>query len=96
MSIWRKAAKRDTVEPEIVDTLQKMGATTYRLSKPVDLVVGYRGRTYLVEVKTGKGSLTASQIDFMETWRGGQVHVLRTPQEAIDWIKSLFDPALDL
>lgn len=90
MSIWRKAAKRDTAEPAIVDALQKMGASTYRLSKPVDLAVGYRGKTYLVEVKSGKaGKLTASQIDFMANWRGGQVRLIRTPEEAIDWIKSL-------
>lgn len=90
MSIYRRAAKRDSAEAEIVAALQKMGASVYRLSKPVDLAVGFRGRTYLVEVKSGKaGRLTASQIDFMANWRGGQVYLIRTPQEAVDWINSL-------
>lgn len=88
MTIPRKA-KRDESEPEIVAVLRQCGFSVHRMDFPVDLLVGFRGRSYLVEVKTGhKGygkSLNKSQQEFADAWRGTPVVVLHDAQEALDW-----------
>lgn len=89
MAMPKFAAKRDVVEPEIVSALQQCGFSVHRLDTPVDLLVGFRGRTWLVECKSGhKGyakSLNKNQQEFADVWRGSPVIVLRDAQEAIDW-----------
>lgn len=88
MVIPRKA-KRDASEPEIVTALLQCGFSVERMDKPVDLLVGFRRRTWLVECKTGtKGygkSLNPNQQDFASKWRGSEIVVLHDAQEAIDW-----------
>lgn len=83
----RRAAKRDISEPEIVSTLEQCGFSVCRISQEnvPDLLCGFRGRTYLIECKTGKGKLTVGQARFIEEWRGHPVQVLRDAQEAMDW-----------
>ena len=60
MSLNRRAAARDSNEGEIVDALEAVGASVTRVSQEgvPDLLVGYQGRTHLLEVKhlsaTGK------------------------------------------
>lgn len=85
----RRAAKRDISEPEIVSALVQCGFSVYRLNQPVDLLVGHRGRNFLVECKTGhKGygkSLNENQQEFNDGWRGSKVVKLSSAQEAIDW-----------
>lgn len=87
--IARRAAKRDASEPEIVSALRQCGFSVYRLHQPVDLVVGFRGRTFLVECKSGtKGyakGLNDNQQKFADEWRGSDVVVLSSAQDAIDW-----------
>ncbi len=63
--------KRDANEPDIVDAFRKMGCTVEHLDKPLDLLVGYQGRTYLVEVKAEKKDLNKTQEDWVKGWRGG-------------------------
>jgi len=82
----RRAAKRDYAEAEIVNALEEMKATVYRLDQPVDLLIGYRGRSILAEVKTGKGKLNENQIKFIESWNGGDIPILRTSDDAINLI----------
>lgn len=85
----RRAAKRDISEPEIVSALVGCGFSVYRLHQPVDLLVGHRGKNYLVECKTGtKGygkTLNENQREFDDGWRGSKVVKLSSAQEAIDW-----------
>lgn len=85
----RRAAKRDMAEPEIVTALQQCGFTVFRLHLPVDLLVGFRGTTWLVECKSGyKGygkALNANQKEFNDGWRGSKVVTLHSAQDAIDW-----------
>jgi len=70
----RQAARVDQNQKEIVAALKKV-ATVYVIGLPVDLAVGFRGKTYLLEVKSGKGKkLTKLQEEFFATWRG---HVAR-------------------
>lgn len=57
MSLHRRAARRDRNEVEIVAALTAAGASVTYLSSPgvPDLLVGYQGRTLLLEVKVGLG-----------------------------------------
>ena len=48
-----------------------------------DLVVGYQGRTLLLEVKGPQGRLRASQEAFCRRWRGGEYRVVKTVPEAL-------------
>jgi Holliday junction resolvase len=87
MSLRRYANRRDASEKPIVDLLEKTGCSVVRLDKPVDLLVGYRGVTHLVEVKTGGThygkKLNANQSDFADGWRGSPVVVMRTADDAL-------------
>ncbi len=76
-------ARRDANEGEIVKALEKIGCKVHRLHKPVDLLVGYRGYNFLLEVKIEKGKLTKDQDKFIPDWLG-QVAVIRTAEQAID------------
>lgn len=89
MSIPRFAKKRDGVEKEVFEALRDCGFSVEPLDTPCDALVGFRRRTFLVEVKTGaKGygkSLNENQKRFSETWRGSEIVILRSSQDAIDW-----------
>ena len=77
----RRAAKRDASEPGIVAALRAAGCSVMHLDR-VDLAVGYRDRTYLLEVKTDTGPLTDSQRELLRTWRGHYA-IVRTPEDAL-------------
>lgn len=83
----RRAAKRDASEPEVVAALEQLGFSVCRLDQPVDLLVGFRGRTHIVEVKTGtKGygkGLNENQQIFADNWRGSPVVTLRSRDDAL-------------
>jgi hypothetical protein len=58
MSNHRRAARRDANEPDIVKALVAAGASITYLGAPKgvpDLLVGYEGRSYLLEVKLPLG-----------------------------------------
>lgn len=89
MSLNRWAKRRDAAEPEVFTALRKCGFSVEPLDKPCDAVVGFRGRCWLVEVKsTEKGygkALNANQQKFADKWRGPEIVILRSAQDAIDW-----------
>ena len=66
MSLHRRNPRRDRNERLLVDLLRKSGALVAPVSGEgvPDLLVGYRGRWLLLEVKGPKGKLTAPQILF--------------------------------
>jgi hypothetical protein len=74
----------DANHAEIVRALEAAGATV-EPKGPLDLLVGFRGANYLIEVKTAKGKLRASQERFLADWRG-QAVVVRSAQEALQTI----------
>ena len=88
MSLRKYGNQRDANEPEIIAALEKVGASVYPLDLPLDLLVGYRGKTYLVEVKSEKGRYTEGQEEFMETWRG-QIDVVRSVDQALQAIGAI-------
>lgn len=84
----RYAAKVDANQNEIVKGLRQIfgDECVFDLSAVgsgcPDVMIGVRGRTLLMEIKTDKGKLTTDQQIFHRTWMG-QVDVVRTLQEAL-------------
>jgi len=78
-------AKRDDNEVEIVNALRAIGASVAHLSSKgiPDLLVSFKNKLYLMEVKKPKGKLTIDQIKFHESWKG-DIHIVRSAQEAIE------------
>lgn len=68
--------KPDANTAAIVDELRECrGVSVQHIGKPLDLLVGYAGQTFLVEIKNpdGKDKRGASwdrQLKFMQEWRG--------------------------
>lgn len=87
MPIPKRAPKRDATEQEIVSALRAVGATVEKLSQRnvPDLLVGWRGRNILIEVKSKSGKLTDGQHEWRERWRG-EIHVARSAEEALEII----------
>lgn len=81
----RRYARRDSNEPALVKTIKHFGATWLSLSivNGPDGLIGWRGRNYLVEVKTVKGKHKPGQTVFAETW-AGTIHVLRTENDVCE------------
>ena len=80
----RRAARVDANQSEIITALRKVGATVQPLHMVgggcPDLLVGYRGRNVLLEVKDGAKpmsarKLTKDEVDWINEWRGTVVVV---------------------
>jgi hypothetical protein len=83
----RYAARTDENQAAIVEALRKAGADVWVIGLPVDLLVGYKGHTFLVEVKNGpRKRLTALQADFFESWGGGTLARIDGPDGALRMI----------
>ncbi len=76
----------DKHQAAIVDVLRSVGASVTLLHEVgkgcPDLLVGFRGKNYLFEIKSEKGTLTPRQELWFETWRG-HATVIRTIDEAL-------------
>ena len=83
----RYAARVDANQEQIVSALRAAGAYVWIIGIPVDLLVGYRGHTFLVEIKsTTKGRLTPLQADFFENWGGSTLCRVDSPESALRMI----------
>ena len=87
-----RTTKRDGNHGEIVDALRKAGATVLDLAAvgggAPDLLVGYRGMNYLIEIKDPsqpKASikLRENQVGFHEDWKGLKPAVAMTADAAL-------------
>lgn len=85
----RHAARVDANQAAIVSALRLHGCSVYYLKLPVDLLVGKKGKTVLVEVKTEDGKYTPLQRTFMQTWNGGPVATVRDVEGALTLARSL-------
>lgn len=92
----RRAARVDSTQAEIVAAMRAMGASVWLIKLPTDLLVGYRGKTLVVECKvmTGKrnpkpSDYTPLQEGFLATWKGGPVATVCDVEGAIRVLKSL-------
>jgi hypothetical protein len=92
---------RDSNEKPIVEALRSCGASVTLLgdSGVPDLLVGFRGRTLLLEVKLplgakggksqrrecegGRGDMTKAQVAWWDSWKGESAIVVRSVEEAL-------------
>jgi len=89
----RRAAKVDTNHAEVVKALRAIGCTVQSLAAIgkgcPDLLVGYRGKTLLMEVKDGtrppsEKRTTEDQDKWHGAWNGGALWLVYSAQDAID------------
>lgn len=78
----------DGNQPAIVAVLEAGGCSVVSIGRPLDLLVGKYGRTYLVEVKLPKGKLRAGQAQFLATWKGHAM-VMRSVDDALAFLQQL-------
>jgi len=83
----RTASRVDANQADIVRALRGIGASVFhvhQLKNAFDILVGYRGRTFLMEIKTSeKETLTPGEAEFKRTWRGSPYHIVYTSDQAI-------------
>ncbi|RSN88691.1 PDDEXK family nuclease [Acinetobacter nosocomialis] len=93
----RRAAKVDANQTEIVKALRQVGASVQSLASTgkgcPDLLVGFRGTNYLMEIKDGQKvksarKLTTDQIEWHESWRG-KVFVVESTDQALEVISKV-------
>ncbi len=89
-----RAKNVDANQPAIVAALRAAGATVQHLHEVgegcPDLLIGFHGRNYLVEVKNAEagGSLNAEQVKWHRSWRG-HVAVFTSPRQAFEFVREL-------
>jgi Holliday junction resolvase len=85
--------KVDNNQLEIVKVFKSLGATVLNLSGVgkgcPDLLIGYKGISVLVEIKSKTGKFTEPQLKFMKQWQGGAVNRIDSIDGAIRLIKLL-------
>ncbi len=84
----------DANQLEIVKALEAIGCTVCEIGWPVDLLVGYRRRNLLLEIKDpeqepARRALTPDQVDFFYEWHG-QVLKVETVDEAIKLVTGAY------
>jgi hypothetical protein len=88
----RRAAKIDANQTQVVEALRAAGATVQSLAAVgqgvPDLLVGFQGKTLLMEVKDGRRPpserrLTDQQLTWHGAWRGGPVAIVDGPDAAL-------------
>jgi hypothetical protein len=81
----RRAARRDSNDQALAHSAREMGALMVCLDEPCDWLVGYRGKWFLAEIKSGKGKYTKGQRAFIEVCqsRGLPVWTWRTLEDVV-------------
>jgi hypothetical protein len=83
----RIASRVDSNQALIVRQLRAVGASVlhvHQLKNCFDILVGYRGRTFLMEIKASeKDKLTPGEAEFMANWCGSPYHIVYTADQAI-------------
>jgi hypothetical protein len=86
----RYAARVDANQEAVISALRAAGAYVWIIGLPVDLLVGYKGHTFLVEIKDGsKKRLTKLQEVFFEKWDGGTLCRIDGPEAALRMIGTI-------
>jgi hypothetical protein len=96
----RRAAKVDANQESIVKALRTVGASVQSLAAigngVPDLLVGFRGQTWLMEIKDGakipsRQQLTDDQIKWHSNWQGGTLAVINSTDAALKLIGAISD-----
>lgn len=79
------AAKRDKNEKPIIQALLGVGASVVQVSSKgqPDLLVGYAGEDWKLEVKMPGEQLTDDQVNWWATWSGRRPVIVTNPEEAL-------------
>ena len=89
----RRAAKTDANQKRIVQALRDIGAMVFLIGQPFDLLVGFRGELFLLEVKNpdGRDKLNTSQNENIMKLGlvGVEVSVVRSVDEAIEVVTAV-------
>jgi Holliday junction resolvase len=94
----RRASRIDANQDQIVNVLRAYGATVQSLATVgngcPDLLVGYQGKTLLMEIKDGnkmpsKKKLNDLQTNWHANWRGGALALVDSPESALRMIRTL-------
>lgn len=94
----RRASKVDANQDQIVNVLRAYGATVQSLATVgngcPDLLVGYQGKTLLMEIKDGnkmpsKKKLNDLQTNWHTNWRGGALALVDSAESALRMIRTL-------
>jgi hypothetical protein len=88
----RRAAKVDANQETIVSALRAAGASVQSLA-PIgkgcpDILIGYHGQNYLMEIKRGSGKTNDKQNRWHEEWKA-TVHIVYGPEEALKTIGAI-------
>jgi hypothetical protein len=93
MALRLYGSRRDANESELVAAARKMGAKVWLLALPVDLLVLWRGRFHMAEVKLPAGPRGGTKdrnlTDDQETFRkevveaGGELLIWRTLDDVV-------------
>jgi hypothetical protein len=96
----RRAARVDANHAAIVAALRRLGCSVLDLSRVgdgcPDLLVGFRGRNYLMELKYADGILTTDQHRFLRDWRGRPVLLIHSVEEAVAVLNAHVDTRNDV
>ena len=86
----RHAARVDASQAEVVAALRAAGAYVWIIGLPVDLLIGFQGKTALVECKTKirlrkpkPAKHTKLQVEFMREWTGDTVATVTDAEGAL-------------
>jgi hypothetical protein len=91
----RRAAKVDANQSAIVQALRAAGCSVQSIASvgkgAPDLLVGYGGQNYLLEVKDPAQPPSARRLtDFEAAWHAtwkGSVRIVHTPEEAVAYVQ---------
>lgn len=96
----RRRARTDSNQQAVIDALRQAGASVQSLAEIgngcPDLLVGYNGRTFLMEIKDGnkppsETKLTVNQVEWHSRWFGGSLSIVYGPEGALKVIGAIRD-----
>jgi len=88
----RRRVSRDRNQQQIVDALRAVGAFVYDAAHIgggfPDLIVGFRGMVYLMEIKNpkswyGKLGMSESQKKFRDAWHDAPISLVENANDAL-------------
>ena len=90
-----RRARTDPNQKEIAEALRRAGALVYYIRWPLDLVVVFRGKVELLEVKAPMGVLNDNQKRIVQdmAYKGYWPRVVRSAEEALRAIGAIDEPS---
>lgn len=84
--------KIDETQPAIVKALRAVGASVQSIASVgrgcPDILVGYRRKNYLFELKTGREPLTTDEVKWNARW-AGECYIVNSPEGALKVIGAI-------